>query len=218
MNFDEAKYKILTWKSFMMLHWTINPGLFINEMIFGQRVPKIMLFERDSKRSYVGRNFIPCPHCQTIHPELKWSAQNGTAFNNWFGLYCDHCGKIIPCLWNLTSLVFLIATFPLWYWFKDRWKEKWLERQREKFSRPINLRMSDTKWWAVGLRFAVGYFIIERSITYFLMQEDFIWKKLVGHIIGSLISGLIFGYAFKKMMLKKSSKSKNAGAHEALSN
>ena len=202
----------------MMLHWIINPGLFINELIFGQRVPKIMLIERDSKKSYVGRNFIPCPYCNTIHPELKWSAQNGTAFNNWFGLYCDHCGKIIPCLRNLTSLVILAATFPIWYWFKDRWKEKWLKTQKEKFSKPLNLTMPDVKWWTIGLRFAVGYFIIERLITYLIMQEDFIWKKLVGHIIGSLILGLIFGYVFKNMILKKPEKSNKTGSQEALPN
>lgn len=202
----------------MMLHWIINPGLFINELIFGQRVPKIMLLERDSKKTYVGRNFIPCPHCHTIHPELKWSAQNGTAFNNWFGLYCDNCGKIIPCLWNLTSLVILAVTFPVWYWLKDRWKEKWLKTQKEKFSKPLDLTIPNVKWWAIGLHFALGYFIIDRLFTYLILQEDFIWKKLIGHIIGSLILGLIFGYIFKNMVLKKSAKPNKMGAQEGLPN
>ncbi len=202
----------------MMIHWIINPGLVVNELIFGQRIPKIILIEKDSKKSYAERSFIPCPHCNTIHSGLKWSEQNGTAFNNWFGLYCDHCGKIIPCLWNVTSLVILAATFPIWHWFKDRWKERWLKTQKEKFSKPLNLTMPDVKWWTIGLRFAVGYFIIERLITYLIMQEDFIWKKLVGHIIGSLILGLIFGYVFKNMVLKKPGKSNKTVSQEALPN
>ncbi len=202
----------------MMLHWIINPGLVVNELIFGQRVPKIMLLEKDLKNYYVGRNFIPCPHCNTIHPELKWSAQNGTAFNNWFGLYCDHCGKIIPCLRNLTSLVILAATFPVWYWFKDRWKEKWLKTQKEKFSKPLKLTIPNVKWWTIGLRFALGYFILDRLFDYLILQEDFIWKKIVGHIVSSSILGLIFGYVFKNIVLRKSRKPNKIEAQEALPN
>ena len=43
MEFDKEKYKVYTWKNWMMLHWILNPGLAINELILGQRVPKVSL-------------------------------------------------------------------------------------------------------------------------------------------------------------------------------
>ena len=43
MEFNKEKYKIYTWKNWMVLHWILNPGLAINELILGQRVPKISL-------------------------------------------------------------------------------------------------------------------------------------------------------------------------------
>jgi hypothetical protein len=39
MKFNEEKYKVYTWKNWMMLHWIINQGLAINELILGQRTP-----------------------------------------------------------------------------------------------------------------------------------------------------------------------------------
>jgi hypothetical protein len=35
MNYDKKKYKIWDWKSPVILHWIINPGLVINELILG---------------------------------------------------------------------------------------------------------------------------------------------------------------------------------------
>jgi hypothetical protein len=35
-------------------------------------------------------------------------------FGNWRGVSCPSCGKPIPCLWNLFSLVVLVLTFPIW--------------------------------------------------------------------------------------------------------
>lgn len=46
MQYDKTKYKLWSWKHPMVLHWIINPGLVINELLFGQRVPKIMLEEK----------------------------------------------------------------------------------------------------------------------------------------------------------------------------
>src|SRR5688572_8021958 len=104
MEFDREKYKVWNWKHPAMLHWMINPGLMINELLLGQRIPKVMLVEKDKSKPLGERTFIPCPHCKTVHPGMKWSPQNGTSYKNWFGFYCDSCDKVIPCLWNFTSL------------------------------------------------------------------------------------------------------------------
>ena len=47
MDYDKQKYKIWTWKSSVNLHWMINPGLVINELLLGQIIPKTMLIEKE---------------------------------------------------------------------------------------------------------------------------------------------------------------------------
>ena len=46
MKLDKKRYKVYSWKNFMVLHWMINPALVINELFFGQRVPKISLEDK----------------------------------------------------------------------------------------------------------------------------------------------------------------------------
>jgi len=71
--------------------------------------------------------YVPCPHCHTLHDGRIWSAKNGTHRRNWFGYYCPECGKIIPCIHNGLAFLLLAITFPIWGWFKDDLKEKWLQ-------------------------------------------------------------------------------------------
>lgn len=94
INYNEEKYKIRNWKSPVILHWIINPGLVINELLLGQTIPKVILIEREKEKSLYQRSLVPCPHCGTLHNGLKWSAQNRTAFKNWLGYYCDNCKEI----------------------------------------------------------------------------------------------------------------------------
>ena len=61
MEFNKEKYKIYTWKNWMVLHWILNPGLAINELILGQRIPKISLEDKISNKPRIERTFIPCP-------------------------------------------------------------------------------------------------------------------------------------------------------------
>jgi hypothetical protein len=50
-----------------MLHWILNPGLAINELILGQRVPKVRLEDKTIDKPRIERVLIPCPHCETLH-------------------------------------------------------------------------------------------------------------------------------------------------------
>ncbi len=61
MEYDKSKFKIWTWKNLVMLHWIINPALAINELLLGQRIPKIMLIEKDSSKNLQQKTKIPCP-------------------------------------------------------------------------------------------------------------------------------------------------------------
>lgn len=200
MNYDTQKYKIWNWKNPMMLHWIINPGLVVNELLLGQRVPKVMLIEKDKTKSLPERSFIPCPHCHTLQSGLKWSVQNKTAFKNWFGYYCDHCGGIIPCLWNATSLVILAFTFPVWYWFKDRWRERWLRVQQEKFSKPLQLTMPAFVWWKIGLINGLIMYVLMELVFPLLDGSGYSSKKLLIGIPVWIIGGLIFGRIMKLMV------------------
>jgi len=199
MNFDKKKYQVWTWKNLFILHWIVNPGLAFNELILGQRVPKIILVEKNSRKSLGERSYVPCPHCEILHSGLKWTPQNNTAFKNWFGLYCDNCGKIIPCVRNLTSFILLVLTFPIWYWFKDQWKEKWLNKQKENFSKPLALTQPVYKWWYIGLSYALFMFIFMSICDFLIIQEVFTWKKLFMNAVFYIIGGLGVGLFIKKL-------------------
>lgn len=50
----------------MILHWIINPGLVINELILGQTIPKVMLIEREVKKPFYQRTLVPKKNRLTV--------------------------------------------------------------------------------------------------------------------------------------------------------
>ncbi|MGN6401674.1 MAG: hypothetical protein ACTHMD_14560 [Flavisolibacter sp.] len=215
MNFDTTKYKVWTWKHPLMLHWILNPGLAINELFLGQRVPKVSLIEKNNNKSLAEKSFIPCPHCNTIHPGLKWTTQNKTAFGNWFGLYCDNCGGIIPCLRNLTSAVLLIVTFPFWIWFVKSWKTKWLETQKQKFSSPLKLTIPEYNWVTQGLSFGFFMFVFMDLIFPLFDGEGYSPLKLLVGVVVCTLAGLLFGYVMKKLIFNQPRKNSQDETQQA---
>lgn len=211
MSFDKNRYKVYTWKNWMMLHWIINPGLAINEVILGQRVPKVSLEDITIDKPRIERTFIPCPHCNTLHDGRTWSTQNGTAFKNWFGLYCKDCGGVIPCLTNATSFIVLAVTYPIWGWFKKSWKAKWLKKQPERFKNidieHIPNPFDKKSWIITGLSFGAFMFVFMGiGFRYFIEREAITLKSSVFHLITWIIGGLIYGYIMKLVNDKKPSR------------
>lgn len=207
MKYDKSKYKIWDWKHPVILHWIINPGLVINELILGQTIPKVMLIEREGKKRFYQRSLVPCPHCGTMHNGLKWSSQNGTAFKNWFGYYCDSCHKVIPVQRNLTSLLLLGLTFPIWGWFRKSMRQSWLDKQPQRYSN-INLKISDEKnttknWLKGGLFFALFMFVLMQLVFPLLDGREITLKSILIGIPIWLIAGLAWGYTMKAWMNKK---------------
>ncbi len=199
----KSEYRMRNWKNIYMLHWIINPGIMFNELFLGQRVPKIMLIKKNSTKPLSEKSFIPCPHCGTIHPSLKWSSQNKTVMGNWFGLYCNHCGKVIPCLWNLTSLAIIAITLPIWIWFKKNWEKKWLMVQKEKFSKPLKLSSPEYNLWLHALEIGFGYYLLTMLINFVIFQETFTWKKPIGNLVGAMVLGFVSAALVKEMFMKK---------------
>jgi hypothetical protein len=207
MEYDNKKWKVYNWKNWIMIHWMINPGLVINELILGQRIPKISLEDKESNKPRIERTFVPCPHCEKVHDGRTWSTQNKTGFKNWFGLYCNNCGNIIPCLINIFSLTILAITFPIWGWFKNSMKNKWLKKQPSRFE---NIKINELPnpyegngWLKQGLSF--GFFMYVFMIIFFplISKEQITLKSLLIGIPIWLIGGLGFGYIMKLMMTKK---------------
>ena len=210
MQYNEEKYKIWNWKSPVILHWMINPGLVINDLILGQTIPKVMLIERKGNKPFYERSLVPCPHCGTLHNGLKWSAQNKTAFKNWYGFYCDHCGEIIPVQRNLTSLLILAITYPIWGWFKKSLKENWLKKQPERYLN-LKLEISENKnstknWLKYGLLWAL-FMYVTMTFLFPLIQHEPISTTIA--LIGIpiwILAGLGFGYTMKVWMNRKGEK------------
>lgn len=69
---EDTKFKIWKLPHPMLLHWVLNPGLCINEVLLGQRVPKVTLIDKTSDAPLVERSYVECPHCQTLHNGQLW--------------------------------------------------------------------------------------------------------------------------------------------------
>lgn len=206
MNYDKKKYKIWDWKSPVILHWIINPGLVINELILGQTIPKVMLIERAGKKPFYQRSLIPCPHCGTLHNGLKWSAENKTLLKNWFGCYCDNCKGIIPVQRNLTSIIILILTFPVWGWFRKSMRKSWLDKQPERYKN-INLNVPEKKnstknWLKSGLFFGTFMYVSMIIVFPLIDGEVITLRRMLIGIPVWLICGLGWGYIMKIWMNK----------------
>ena len=139
MQYDKNRFKVWALPHPLILFWVLFPALIVNELIFGQRQPKVSLVDEKSDKPFMERTYVPCPHCETLNDGRLWSRRN--AFGHWFGLVCPSCHQIIPCLWNIFSLAILAITFPLWYFpvrfFRHRWIEKEKERLAKVLERPL---------------------------------------------------------------------------------
>lgn len=200
MEYDQVNYQIQDWKNPRSLYWILNPVVAIRELVFGQRVPKIMLIERHSSESFQERTKIPCPHCGTLHSGLKWSLNNN-ASKNWFGLFCDHCGRTIPCLTNLTSYLFLVLTFPIWVWFIDQWKAKWLQQQPARYENldlhTIPNPYAGMGWIRVGLQWGFFMFLFMSMLHRMIDRPAFQLRQLAVDAVVWTVAGLLFGLFMK---------------------
>lgn len=213
MHFDTEKYTVYTWKSGVILHWILNPGLAFNELILGQRAPKVSLIDKTSDKPYMDRGYTPCPHCGHLHTSLIWSTQNNLAFGNWFGLYCHECGGIIPCLRNATSFILLALTAPLWWWFRDALKAAWLMRQPARYAKLdlSNLTFAKTSWLAAGTGFGGLMFLFYILFDPWYYGGVLTTQKFLGALFSSALAGLLFGLMMKFFLGKSGKDPKVSG-------
>lgn len=202
MKFDKEKYKIWKLPHPFLLHWIINPGLAFNELILGQRIPKVTLVDKTSNAPLMERQYIPCPHCNTLNDARLWSKSN--SFGHWFGLICPNCHGKIPCLWNITSLIFLTLTFPIWIWFKAFAERRWLEREKGRFTKVLSSELptaKKTNWLKMGITYGVLMFCI-MTLTR-MVQNQLTPGEIAIQAVVWLAGGLVFGFAMKLVLGRK---------------
>jgi hypothetical protein len=201
MNIDKNKYKVYKLPHPLMLHWIINPGLAINEVILGQRIPCVIVTEKDKSKPLMERQYFPCKKCGTYNDARLWSKKN--ALGHWFGYICPHCGEKIPCLWNITSIIILTFTFPIWIWIKIKFEKNWLEKEK--------LRLSDFKIEALPTVTKPSWIkmcIIFGSLIFVFMnigdiiRGDIIITYILINFIVSMFAGFAFGFTMKFIMSK----------------
>jgi hypothetical protein len=141
----------------LYLHWILNPGLMVNELLLGTRIPKKTIVCERCPDSLGYRSYVHCPACGMIHSAMIWSGSNG--FGHWLGLICPDCGARIPSLLNVTSWLVWSMLSPvfwlLWWLFGEKylaWEKARAVTARERlraaglepFSQLENCDCSDT--------------------------------------------------------------------------
>ena len=190
-----------------MIFYLMNPGMAIIEFL-GVGSPKRIHLEIDSNKTIEESAYILCPHCSYLHPGSTWSKKNKTVFKNWFGLYCHKCSGIIPCLRNYTSQLILWLTYPLWFWWVDRWKRNWLQKQPERYAN-INteyIGYKKSNWWKAGAIWGLLMYMVMTPLTPLITNQPFRIEFALISIQVYAFGGLLFGLGMKLMMLKKSGK------------
>ena len=175
MQYDKNRFKIWAVPHPFVLHWILNPGAMFIELILGHRLPKVILIDKDSDKPLLERSYVPCPHCETLNDARLWA--RGNVFGHWFGYVCPNCHQIIPCLWNIFSLAVLAITFPLWYiparFFRDRWLEKERERLANVLALPL-IQATSINWLFRGTFYWGGFMWLTLGVI------PKVWKVLNG--------------------------------------
>ena len=152
MQYDKNQYTIWTVRHPLIWVWVLFPGAILNELIFGQRIPKVMLTDKESDKPWMERTYVPCPHCETLNDQRLWAKSN--AFGHWFGYVCPRCHHVIPCLWNIFSLAVLAITYPLWYFPVRFFRQRWLEIEKERVAKALERSLIQVKfihWILIGV-------------------------------------------------------------------
>ncbi len=189
--YDLEKYSEQKLPNPLLLHWILNPGLAVNEVFFGQRIPKVTLIDKTSSASLMHRHYVPCPHCGSLHPGMLWSGSNG--FGHWFGLICLHCRGKIPCLWNLTSLLVLVVLFPIWLPIKVVFEKRYLAyelNRLEKAKRKVEAlpEVNGKTWIKAGFFFGSIIFFFSLFLFKPITEQNLMLSGVSG-----LVSGILFG-------------------------
>ena len=203
---EDTNFK--TWKlpHPMLLHWVLNPGLCINEVLLGQRVPKVVLVDKTSEAPLTERTYVECPHCHTVHNGQLWG--RGNTFRHYAGYYCVTCEQKIPTLLNVFSILLLILLFPIWkplqliYGARFKaWELERLRQAKERMAGQADKPIEKPSGLKMGLQFGAfmgAYFLISNAI-----REGLTLQVFIVSIISAVIAGLLFGVIMSWFLNRK---------------
>ena len=217
MQYDKNRFKIWTIPHPPVLFWVLFPGAILNELILGQRLPKVTLIDKKSDKPLMERTYVPCPHCETLNDGRLWAKWN--ALGHWFGFVCPSCHQIIPCLWNIFSLVVLAITFPLWYFPVRFFRHKWIEKEKERLTKVLErplIQAKSIKWLLIGT-FGLGGFMwvvneVGPQLWEVLNGEEWDLIMMFVALLIWLATGFAWGLAMRFFMNRKGEK---ANKHES---
>lgn len=192
----------------LLVHWVLNPGIVINEVLLGQRIPRETYFCETCTGPKPQRAYVGCPHCGAWHPAALWSQRR--AFGHWLGYVCPDCGKGIPCLWNVISLFLVAVTAPFWWVPLRIYGPQWRSWQRERIRgvTPPNVAaaVQRIKWVRMGILF----WGLPVGLLFSLVMAFFVPGRSYGENLRLLllflpmwvIGGVGFGLAMKWIATK----------------
>jgi hypothetical protein len=126
------QYSVWEFPNVMILHWILNPGLMVNELLLGQRIPK-QTYVCAKCGPWLRGQVVHCPACNRFHEGAVWSGSN--ALGHWLGLVCPDCGACIPSLLNLGSLIVLGCLRPITAVLRRRLQQRILDGERRRTCR-----------------------------------------------------------------------------------
>ena len=207
MQYDKNRFKIWALPHPLILFWVLCPALIFNELIFGQRLPKVMLIDKESDKPLMERTYVPCPHCETLNDQRLWAKWN--AFGHWFGFVCPSCHQVIPCLWNIFSLAILAVTFPLWYFPARFFRRRWLEIEKKRLAKVLERPLIQVKfihWLLIGV---FGWGVLSWGLFegwQVLDGREWDLMKMIGNLPIWLVLGFVWGLLMHFFMNRKRKK------------
>ncbi|WP_421859314.1 hypothetical protein [Oceanicaulis sp.] len=197
MDYDRDRYDAWTWKHPLILHWRLNPGLVINELVLGQRIPRLTLIDTQSEAPLAERQYIPCPHCQAMNPASVYSK---APMGNYAGLVCLDCGGEIPTVKNVLTWLVLMISWPLWAPIKQRVAPAMLAKQRAKLLQhtPVS-EQAPTRSTVSGLKLGVMFGLLMGLFFFVKAMVDGggYSDALTSSAIGGALGGAVFGVTMK---------------------
>lgn len=205
MEFDRERFDVIKLPHWALVHWVLNPGLAINELVLGQRLVQVSLIDHTSPAPLVDRTYYPCDTCGAQNAAGLYERRR---IGNHAGLVCAACGDKLPTLKNALSWVVLMITWPLWKPLERRFGPGLLARQRAALTADAAIDAPPPKPVSalnMGLMFGctMGVFFFVQSLVQLSAATPGDWVSAgIGAGLGGTIAGVIFGATMKAVLAR----------------
>jgi hypothetical protein len=187
-----------------LVHWLLNPAFVVNEMLLGQRLPRVTHICIKCDKPLVLRQFARCSACGAFHSAMLWG--KGNTLGHWFGLFCPDCGGRIPTLLNLLSCIIAGVMAPVWWPLWRMVRHRWITLERNRARKLRESGASDRMpirnwvWWGVfGWGLTVWVILCLYDVVRHGIQQGLVIDCIIILPIW-LVAGGVFGYVMKRIL------------------